>query len=159
MAKSDFTKTGVQVEREILDLIDSVDRSLDSSSGESERKGQLVLTAFLSVVVFLSVLAFEHLVGVKQRSTESTVANLPPAGKVLNVRDLSLTASYLARIENNAAAVLETKNRVAPSMLVDGQIGAIKDSVSDVRHILGIQNSSADAGENGGGGVRPRATN
>ena len=145
MAKSDFTKTGVQVEREILDLIDSVDRSLDSSSGESERKGQLVLTAFLSVVVFLSVLAFEHLVGVKKKHVDSVISDSQSAGKVLNVSDLSLTASYLARIETNAAAVLETKNRVAPSMLVDGQIGAIKDSVSDVRHILGIRNPPAGA--------------
>ncbi|WP_147300587.1 hypothetical protein [Lysobacter silvisoli] len=143
MAKSDFTKTGIQVEREILDLIDSVDRSLDSSSGESERKGQLVLTAFLSVVVFLSVLAFEHLVGAKKKHVDTVIADSQPVGKVLNVSDLSLTASYLARIETNAAAVLETKNRVAPSMLVDGQIGAIKDSVSDVRHILGIRNPPA----------------
>jgi hypothetical protein len=138
MGKSDFTKTGVQVEREILDLIDSVDRSLDSSTGESERKGQLVLTAFLSVAVFLSVLAFEHLVGAKQKSAEKTVATMSESGKVLSSRDTNLTASYLDRIEINTQAVLETKNRVAPSMPVDGQLGAIKNSVSDVRNILGI---------------------
>ena len=69
MAKGDFTRTSFQVEQEIGHIVDSIDRSLDSSNGESERKGHFVISAFVSVLaVFASILGIGHFVGRSCRS-------------------------------------------------------------------------------------------
>lgn len=145
MTKSDFTKTSTQVERDISRLIDTIERSLDSSNGESERKGQFVLSAFVSVmVVFASILGIEYFVG----DTSAEVRNPPvdtqfaAASAIVNERDLRLMALYLDRVQAQSKTIREIKTRVAPSMPIDGHLDAIQNAVADMRGIAGIPSAS-----------------
>lgn len=137
MANTDFTKTSDQVEREISKLIDSIDRSLDSSSGESERKGQLVLSGFMSLIVFVGIFVFQHVVGkgeVARPSSPSLAVgnvNLPP-------RDKALVAGYLSRIGANVDTVAKVKTQVIPALPIDGNLAAVRDAVTDIRGVLEI---------------------
>lgn len=142
MAKSDFTKTSLQVDREIRDLVDSVDRSLDSSNGDSQRKGQLVLTAFSSLFVFVSILGFEQFVAPRSAEPQPTAAssNDTSATHELAERDKSLLSTYLSRIDTHAERIRSTKERVVPALPIDSQIDGIKSATSDSRRILGMSN-------------------
>lgn len=135
MANVDFTKTADQVEREISTLIDSIDRSLDSSSGESERKGQLVLSGFMSLIVFVGIFVFQHIVGSKHDARESpTQATSERVG--LSARDRSHIGSYLSRIGTNVEAVAKLKAQVVPSLPIDGNLAAVRDASDDIRNVL-----------------------
>lgn len=141
--RADFTKTSAQVEREIIQLIDSVDRSLDSSSGESERKGQIVLTGFLSICVFAAIWGFQMFVANSHGNIpakDSGVLDGPnsQAGPTLDAAGLRLLGIHLRRISEQADSVRVVKDRVAPSMPIDGSLDSIKNSSNDAREILGI---------------------
>jgi hypothetical protein len=141
MMGADFTRTSTQVEREIIQLIDSVDRSLDSSSGESERKGQIVLTGFLSICVFAAIWGFQIFVASSSGNVQIPTTAEPDASVerlALNPRALKLVDNHLNRISDQADSVRAIKDRVAPSMPIDGSLDAIKNSANDAREILGI---------------------
>lgn len=137
MFKPDFTKTSIQVEREIIGILEEVNRSLDSSNGESERKGHYMLTALISVVcVFASILVIEHLVGPDRRAAAQqgtgTLASRHEA------RDLELMKVHLARIERQSLSIRDIKSRVAPSMPIDSQLDVILNSINDLRGLEGL---------------------
>lgn len=137
----DFTKTSSQIEREITQLIDSIDRSLDSSHGDAEKKGQLVLSAFLSLAVFVAIFGFNYLLHVTHPAGNGNAADNKSdttfdAG--VTARDLSLASTYLDRIDAQSKSIRDIKNRVAPSMPIDSQIDAIQNSAQDTRRVLEI---------------------
>ncbi|MEH6419660.1 hypothetical protein [Pseudomonas sp. CGJS7] len=137
MAKPDFTKTSSQLERQVFDLIDAVDRSLDSSNGDSQRNGHYVFTALVSIViVFASILGIDYLVGGKKPASagRNAVAN----GSRHDMRDLELMGQHLTRIERQSSSIREIKSRVAPSMPIDSQLDVIANSVDDLRRLEGV---------------------
>lgn len=146
MTKGDFTRTSIQVQRDITDLLDGIDRSLDSSNGESERKGHFVLSAFLSVLaVFASILGIEHFVGstsdAEVKSDEGTAVIKKEMS--LNQRDLKLIGQHLDRMYDQSRFIRETKNKIAPAMPVDGSLDAIDNSVLDIRSLVGIPDKTS----------------
>jgi len=136
----DFTKTSSQIEREIEKLIDSIDRSLDSSHGDAEKKGQLVMSAFLSLAVFVAIFGFNYLLHGAHAAENATTSSgvEPQTGNTVSPRDLSLASAYLDRIDTQSKAIRDIKNRVAPSMPIDSQVDAIQNSVQDTRRVLGL---------------------
>lgn len=147
MSKPDFNKTSAQVERDILGLIDTVERSLDSSNGESERKGQLVFSAFVSLlVVFGSILGIDYLVKGKEVDTPKQDASAAPNSRLQSERDLKLMGMYLQRVDEQSQVIRQVKSRVAPAMPIDGQLDAISNAVTDMRGLVGIGPTEAVAG-------------
>ncbi|HJR73054.1 MAG TPA: hypothetical protein VJ806_05380 [Luteimonas sp.] len=148
MAKSEFKKTSKQIEREIAQLIDSVDRSLDSSSSDSDRKGQIVISAFASLAVFAAILGFEHFVGRDSENGLSTAAmQMPPEkGIVIDSESAAFVEDKLKRIEEQAATIARVRARVAPSMPIDSQIDLIGSSANDVRSILRLPEKKPSSG-------------
>lgn len=136
MAKGDFTRTSLQVEQDIGHIVDSIDRSLDSSNGESERKGHFVMSAFVSVLaVFASILGIGHFVG---RATQTPVsADVGSDAYALTSRDIRLIEQHLERTREQSRLIRETKDRVAPAMAIDGNLNAIDNSMSDVGALIG----------------------
>jgi hypothetical protein len=141
MTKTDFTKTSEQVERDTLTLIDKVERSLETSTSESERKGQLVFGAILSVIVFTSILAFEYLVGSKKAPIQSMAPN---KNELLSSKEIQVIRIKIDRIERELSSLESTKNRVAPAMPVDSNIQNIRDSLEDISNFL-QENQTAPA--------------
>lgn len=136
MTKPDFTKTSSQLEREVFNLIEAVDRSLDNTHGDNERKGHYVLTALGSViVVFASIFGIDHLVG-KKTADAAPVASATVAP--LDARDRALTEEYLSRIETQAAAIRDIRARVAPSMPIDGPLSVIDNALNDLRRVQNL---------------------
>lgn len=142
MISSDFTKTSRQIEREISDLIDSVDRDLDSSNGEADRKGHFVISALLSLLLFFGIFGFEHLVG--QSAKADPLASIPSPAKVgLSDEALETIRVRLDRIDAQSAAIDAARIRVAPSMQIDAQIQIIGNATEDLRSILKIAKTSS----------------
>lgn len=137
MSKTDFTRTSAQIERHVLDLIDSIDRSLESSTGDSERKGQLVLGAVLSVVVFFTILCFDFFTSSDPKNADKAAPS-PANQLVLHERDLDGIRVNLERISSHTKAIADTKTRIAPSMTIDGNIDSINNSVADINRSLKI---------------------
>lgn len=134
MAKTDFTRTSEQVERDTLGLIEKVERSLETSTSESERKGQLIFGAILSVIVFFSILAFEYFVGTKASAEKSEIPkNIPER---ISHKEMKLIESNIARIENELALIESTKARVAPAMPIDSNTRNIRNSIQDIKSII-----------------------
>jgi|688.fasta_scaffold327312_1 hypothetical protein len=133
MSKTDFNRTSEQVERDTLSLIDRVERSLETSTSESERKGQLIFGAILSVIVFFSILAFEHFVGSKQNHSQPDAAN--PQEKI-SVREIELIQLRMQRIERELHSLESTVERFAPSAPTDSNIQNIRDSIEDIQSLL-----------------------
>src|SRR5690606_1317981 len=101
--------------------IDEVDRSLDASNGDSDRKGQLALNALASlVVVFASILGLEHFVGKANVAAEASVPSEVHGINISN-RELEALGVYLDRIESDVNRLNEVKEKVAPSMAIDQQ--------------------------------------
>lgn len=150
MAKSDFTRTSIQVEQDIANLVDSIDRSLDSSNGDTERKGHFVLSAFVSVLaVFGSILGIDYFVGKTKVEGELSDASEVVANDLrLSSRDVAMIKQYSERARSQVRVIRETKNRVAPSMQIDGSLDAIENSVLDIGSLIGADDgaSSAQAG-------------
>ncbi len=139
MSRTDFTKTSAQVERELLEKIDNIDRSLDSSSGENDRKNQLALGVLASFLVFASVFAFDFFVrsGDKGNALQPAPAQ-PIAVHAVSERDVELVKEYLARIDRQTETIRESRNRVAPAMPIDAQLLSIRDAADDLRRLIGI---------------------
>jgi hypothetical protein len=141
MPKHDFKKTSLQIERDIFQLIDSVDRALDSSSGESDRKGQIVIGAFMSLFVFAAILCFEHFVGGDSRQV-SPLATGGVTGAtqtvVIDQRSVRFVNSQLQGIEQQVADITAVRARVAPSMPIDSQLALITKSTKDISHVLAL---------------------
>lgn len=139
MARTDFTRTSVQVEQSIADLVDSIDRSLDSSSGDAERKGHFVISAFLSVLaVFASILGIERLVG-KPVHSEATPADAIASvgdGHGASSREIVMVRQYVERARSQVQLVRETKGRIAPSMQIDGNLDVIDNALVDIAALL-----------------------
>lgn len=142
MSKPDFTRTSSQVERDILNLVDNIDRSLDSSNGESERKGHFLLSAFVSALaVFGSILGIQHFVAGTDARYE-TAAVAPDPNVELSKRDLMLVAQHLQRTRDQVRFIRDTKDRVAPSMLIDGNLNSIENSMADLGGLMGTNQSA-----------------
>ena len=141
MANSNFMKTSRQVEREISDLIDLVDRSLDSSNGEADRKGQFVVSALLSLLLFLGIFGFEQLVGKTVRAGQVPVIPESSAATVLTKDVAANMATRLDRIDAQVSSIDSLRKKVAPSMPIDAQIQVISNSTEDLRSILKLAGS------------------
>lgn len=143
MSSAHFMKTSRQVEREISDLIDAVDRDLDSSNGEADRKGHFVVSALFSLLLFFGIFGFEHLVGGNAEASQP-LPNQKMSPAVVLTKDLSASVGVrLDRIDLQTASIDALRKRVAPSMPIDAQIQVIENSTEDLRSFLKIERGPA----------------
>jgi hypothetical protein len=135
----DFTRTSAQLGREIDQEIENLQRQLMVSRGHGEKGASAVLNVLLVVFVlgaqFILSLFFERQDPVEVTNT-AQVTHLVP-------RDRQLIESQLSRIEDQVDILEATKSRVAPSMLIDSNIAAIRAAAKDTRGILGLTASPA----------------
>ena len=141
MIRGDFTKTSNQVNEEIGSLIADIQRSLDVSQGETDRKGQAVFSVVLSIVLFLCILGFSSFLKTQQPNEGKAVLN-SSIETTLSRHDKAQLESYVARIDQQLDSIQMIKSRVAPSMLIDPQINAIRDIANDVRTLLDLARKS-----------------
>jgi len=140
MDKTDFTKTSEQVEKEAFGIIESVEKSLESSTNESERKGQLVFGATLSIIVFLGILGFDIL----STHEKKDAAKDSPQKEMQNIattKEMSLIGENLSRIDENTKAVAAIQEKIAPSMPISGNLQSIRNSTEDIRRVLSIKST------------------
>ena len=139
MAKTDFTRTSAQVERDISLQLEQIDRSLDSSTNETERKGQLIVGGIVSVVVFAAILGFDYFVPTPKEVTEVEPSVLSADPTIaISSRDLGLIQLQLDRIDRQTSEIRSTKTRVAPAMAIDSNLTTIESSTKDIRAYLGV---------------------
>lgn len=134
MTKTDFKKTSRQAEREILELVDRIDRALESSSGEAEKKGHFLFTAVSSFLVFAAIAVFQFfLTDAKKELEQVAESKTPSFAPQRLLEDIEINA---ARIAAQTAEIRETKARVAPSMQIDSNLAAIDYAVQDIRRSI-----------------------
>lgn len=133
MKKPDFKKTSKHVEREIFELVDRVDRALESSSGEAEKKGHFLFTAVSSLLVFAVVAALQFFLITPQKKPTQTPNNI---SQPVFQRDLESVEVNASRISAQTKIIRETKDRIAPSMQIDSNLAAIDYAVQDIQRSI-----------------------
>lgn len=133
MQSVDFTKTPTQVRRDIEDGLEELTRYLDASKGHKE-KGTGALFHVVTILLVLlgnSIFAFwAEPSGVGPKSNRQNVQS------VLSNRDSAAVSDLISRIDTNAASIDQVRNRVAPSMQIDGQLAHLRSATESLRSLL-----------------------
>ena len=130
----DFTRTSVQLGREIDHEIESLQRQLMVSRGHGEKGASAVLNVLLVVVV----LGAQFILSLFFEKNEPAATAVTSQVTHMVARDRQLVEAQLSRIEDQIEALQATKSRVSPSMAIDSNIAAIKSAAQDTRGILGL---------------------
>ena len=98
-----------------------------------------MVSAFLSVLaVFGSILGIEYFVGRAPDSVNSAATSTKPTSVELTDRDLAMIQQHLQRARAQSRIIREAKNRIAPSMQIDGSLDAIDNSMADIGGLIGV---------------------
>jgi hypothetical protein len=130
MQKVDFTKTPGQVRREIESGLEDLARSLDASKGHKEKGTGALFHVVTILLVLVGNSAFAFL------TPSNTKPSPPQVQSSLDARDTLAVANFLGKIESSSDSIEQIRNRVAPSMPIDGPLASVKTSVSGMRSIL-----------------------
>lgn len=132
MNKADFKKTSHQVEREISELVDQVDRALESSSGEAEKKGHFLFTGIASLLVFAAIVALQTFFP-KNHQSQPQQSQTTSAENIIDGKDIADIEVYANRIATEVTNIKEIRARIAPSMPIDSNLSVIENSAQDIK--------------------------